>query len=239
MRNINAMKTRVEADPDNTVSRCAGHGNEASGLDCIREKSTCKFKHFTASEIIYREGDAVSRVHIIRNGIVKLIRYLPNGRARIIRLHSKGHWLGFEGLIGAPYDHTAIAVGDVEVNYAPINSLKQLEDSDPGLYGDLLKHVYEHLIQADKWIADFSTGGIKPRVARLLLYLSDIEYGESSNMIDLLTVHELADVLGVTQESVSRILADLKRRNTLQKTTQSDEETYEMDQQHLHRIATR
>ena len=233
MRKMNARKTLVKKHYDIATRADAVHDNAPCALDSIHERNSSKFKHFTAQEIIYREGDRISNLHIIRNGIVKLVRYLPNGRARIIRLHNRNQWLGYEGIIGSPYEHTAIAVGDVETNYIPINSLKNLEKSDPELYREFLKHVYQHLIQADKWIADFSTGGIKPRVARLLLYLSDIEYGESSNMIDLLTVHELADVLGVTQESVSRILADLKRRNTLQKTSDSNDETYKMNQQQL------
>jgi CRP/FNR family transcriptional regulator len=233
MHEMNVRKTLVMKHHDIATHADAVHDNATCDLDSIHKRNRCKLKHFTSQEIIYREGDQIDNIHIIRNGIVKLVRYLPNGRARIIRLHNRNQWLGSEGLIGSPYEHTAIAVGDVETNYIPVNSLKNLESSDPGLYREFLKHVYQHLIQADKWIADFSTGGIKPRVARLLLYLSDLEYGESSDMIDLLTVHELADVLGVTQESVSRILADLKRRNTLQKTTDKNDETYKMNQQHL------
>jgi CRP/FNR family transcriptional regulator len=240
MRNANARKTVIGNDPRHQgVKTGADHDDMCSDIDSIREKNSNKLKHFSANEIIYREVDPVSRVYIIRNGIVKLVSYLPNGRARIIRLHSRNDWLGLEGLIDLPYEHTAIAVGDVEVYYVPIDSLRKLENCAPRQYSQLLKHAYEHLVQADKWIADFSTGGIKPRVARLLLYLSDFEYGESSNMIDLLTVHELADMLGVTQESVSRILADLKRKDTLHKTAESNDETYEIDQKGLHYEAGR
>ena len=239
MRKSDVMQTVVGNDSAHNSNSDICHIVEQNELDSIQQQYASKLKHFSANEIIYREDDSISRVHIIRNGIVKLLSYLPNGRARIIRLHSRNDWLGLEGLINLPYKHTAIAVGDVEVNYVPLDKLRQLEHSRPRQYSQLLKHVCEHLVQADKWIADFSTGGIKPRVARLLLYLSDIEYGESSNMIDLLTVHELADMLGVTQESVSRILADLKRKDTLHRTAESNDVTYEIDQQGLHYVAGR
>jgi CRP/FNR family transcriptional regulator len=45
-------------------------------------------------------------------------------------------------------------------------------------------------------------------VARLVDFLSKFEYGEATNRVNLMTVHEMADMLGVTPESVSRILAE-------------------------------
>ena len=79
----------------------------------------------------------------------------------------------------------------------------------------------------------FSTGGIKPRVARLVDFLSNLEHGKSSNIVDLLTVHEMADMLGVTPESVSRILAEFKRNDTLHKVGSQAAEKYEIDSNKL------
>jgi len=56
-----------------------------------------------------------------------------------------------------------------------------------------------------------------PRVARLLKYLAELEYDKPLDRVELLTVCEMAEILGVTQESVSRILATFKRRAILQK----------------------
>lgn len=196
-----------------------------------------KKKFFSAKEVIYRESDPVDRVFLIHSGMVKLLSYLPNGRARIIRLHGYNHWLGLEGLVGQPYEHTAVAVEDVEVTSVSMNTLHLLERDNPRQYGQILKHGYKHLAQADKWIADFSTGGIKPRVARLVDFLSTLEHGESSDMVELLTVHEMADMLGVTPESVSRILAEFKRNDTLHKLDGHSDETYEIDSQQLKHVA--
>jgi CRP/FNR family transcriptional regulator len=196
-----------------------------------------KKKSFSAKEIIYRESDPVDRVYMIISGMVKLLSYLPNGRARIIRLHGRNHWLGLEGLVGQPYEHTAVAVEDVEVAHVSMNTLSHLERDNPRQYGEILKHGYKHLAQADRWISDFSTGGIRPRVARLVSFLSTLEHGESSHMVELLTVYEMADMLGVTPESVSRILAEFKRNDTLHKLEGLAEETYEIDSQQLQNVA--
>lgn len=192
-----------------------------------------KHKQFLAKEVIYRESDPVDRVFVILGGMVKLLSYLPNGRARIIRLHAHNHWLGLEGLVGQLYEHTAVAVGDVAVAYISMNSLRLLERDNPTQYGQILKQGYKYLAQADRCILDFSTGGIKPRVARLVDFLAKLEHGESSSMVELLTVHEMADMLGVTPESVSRVLAEFKRNDTLHRLDGHSDETYEIDSQQL------
>lgn len=208
--------------------------SERSVLESVSEIEQSKLKVFSAKEVIYREGDSADKVFFILNGKVKLLSYLPNGRARIVRIHNQGHWLGLEGLVDQPYEHTAIAIDDVEVCSIPMANICLLEKDDPQLYCQILKQGFSQLGQAAKWIADFSTGGIKSRVARLVDFLAKLEHGQS-NMVELLTVHEMADMLGVTAESVSRIMAEFKRNDTLLKLdNESDSgELYEIDSQQL------
>lgn len=197
-----------------------------------------KQKFFSAKEIIYCESDRADTVYIIRSGLVKMLSYLPNGRARIVRLHSKGAWIGLGGLLNHPCEHTAIAIGDVEVYGIPVSRFLTLKQHDPQHFFKLIEKLYEYLCQADMWISEFSTGAIKPRVARLINFLSDIEYGESSALVDLLTVHEMADILGVTPESVSRILAEFKREDILHRLDDGlSPELYQVDTQVLHAMA--
>ena len=194
-------------------------------------------KHYLAKEVIYREGEPAERIYVIRNGLVKLLSYLPNGRARIVRLHASDHWIGLEGLLGQLHEHTAIAVDDVEVQHVAVHSLQRLNRDTPGVLGQLLCQWHGALVHADRWIADFSTGGIKPRVARLLEYLAELEYGRPLERVELLTVCEMAEILGVTQESVSRILATFKRGEILQRHSDPGREVYRLDAFRLQREA--
>ena len=194
-------------------------------------------KRYLAKEVIYHESHRIDRLYVIRCGLVKLLSYLPNGRARIVRLHASNHWIGLEGLLGQPYEHTAIAVGDVEVQHISIHNLQHLNHDNPGILGQLLCQWHGALIHADRWISDFSTGGIKPRVARLLEFLAELEYGQPLERVELLTVCEMAEILGVTQESVSRILASFKRCDILQKQSDPSREIYRVDAPSLQREA--
>lgn len=211
----------------------SGNGWETPDSDFVLKGS--KQKHYSAKEVIYRESERADKIYLIRSGLVKLVSYLPNGRVRIVRLQTRGNWSGLEGLVGPFFEHTAIAIDRVEVDCVPINSLHLLERESPRKYCKVLKQGYKHLAQADKWIADFSTGDIKSRVARLLEFLVELNHCELSGSVQLLTVHEMADILGVTPESVSRIVAAFKRRNILQRQADSIREIYKLDTVSLHR----
>lgn len=186
-------------------------------------------KHFLPKEVLYHKGDQIDRVILIRQGLVKLLSYLPNGRARIVRLHCNNHWLGLEGLVEPCYEHTAIAVYGVDAVQIPLKTLQRMEQDDPRQFNQVMRQGYEYLLQADRWIADFSTGEIRPRVARLLEYLAELEYGQPHNRIELLTVNEMAEILGVTPESVSHHIAAFKRAAILKKDADPLRDIYQLD----------
>ena len=206
------------------------HGYLAGMAERFVTKSTpptCR--SFNAKDVIYHEGDTVNGLFQLRGGLIKLISYLSNGRVRIVRLCGKDDLLGLEGLLGQPYRHTAIAVSKVEIACLHANRLQSLERENPSSYCDLLRKGFDQLTASDRWLADFSTGNVKSRIARLLEFLANLKFGEASTTVDLLTVADMADILGVTAESVSRVLAEFKRMRILQPTGVAARERYRID----------
>jgi CRP/FNR family transcriptional regulator, anaerobic regulatory protein len=204
-------------------------------LDTLRRLVPCKPRLVEVKEVIYREGEDAESVFVILRGMVKLLVHLPNGKVRIVRLHVAGDWLAIEGLgKGQAYEHTAIAVSSqAELVQFPSARLGALLQEDGDLYAALLKRGFDHLEKADRWIAEFSTGSIKARLAHLLEFLGDLETGERSNTVSLLTVNETAEVLGVTPESVSRFLAEFKRKKVLIQVDGDDNWLYRIDKTRL------
>lgn len=211
--------------------------HETKDDSVIQQLFKSKPVHFSAKEIIYNEGSAVNSVIVVRNGMVKLVSHLPNGRARIVRVHSAGAWLGLCGVLGQPFQHTAIAVDDVDVYYIPVSKILSIKSSHPHIYNKLLEHWFDYLQEADMWISEFSTGIIKARVARLVNFLSDIEGKDASNEVKLLTCEEMAEILGATPESVSRVLAEFKREKVLYPATIPVNDWYRRDIPALNSIA--
>lgn len=192
---------------------------------------------FSPREIIYREGEPADTVYAIDRGLVKLVSYLPNGRGRIVRLYGKGIWVGMEGLLQRPYEHTAVAIDKVEVYRLPANVLRLVQRDDPRDYQHIMQKWHEHLLEADVWISEFATGPVRSRVARLINFLSRIEERHPSGNVKLLTCDEMAAILGVTPESVSRIVAEFKRTRILRPLDGASTELYLCDALELERLA--
>lgn len=165
-------------------------------------------------DVIYREGDSAESVFVLRKGLVKLINYLHNGKPRIVRLHRQADVIGIEGLMSHPYEHSAVAVSDAEICRVPVAALQELKEHKPDLYCVLIERWYQYLQRADTWITEFSTGSVRARVARLISFLSEIE-DVQPDQVELLSGEDMAAILGCTVESVSRVVAELKRDQVL------------------------
>lgn len=192
---------------------------------------------YTHGQTIFYEGDDVDALYVIRDGRIKLLNYLENGRARIVRLHNRSSILGLNGLMDEPHGHEAVAIDDVQIYQIPMRLIMDAKDKDPDIYSHLLELLQEYLKLADIWITDFSTGAIRARVARLLGFLVDNDVDTGPCEVSLLTVEEMAEILGVTPESVSRIMADMKRKNILQETSSDSPEHFLCDIKQLRREA--
>jgi CRP-like cAMP-binding protein len=171
---------------------------------------------YPAGSTLYNEGTEIEALYIIRQGMVKLLSYLGDGHARIVRLHNRPSIIGLNGLLGEPHEHTAIAVDEVQVYQLPMIILASLRDDDPNAFSCLTGQWSQYLNAADTWITEFSSGPIRGRVARLIRFLAGFETDTAPGVVTLLTGKEMAEVLGVTPESISRVIADYKRKGILQ-----------------------
>jgi CRP/FNR family transcriptional regulator len=233
------MQGKNEADTGSAdASRAAlpgaeellGLGIDADLLRALQPAlGSTRLMSYQAGETLYHEGAEIDTLGVIRYGKVKLLNYLPDGRARIVRLHKRGGMIGLNGLLGESHEHTAIAVDQAEVYQIPLGLLRPLREQDPVAYSQLLEHWHSYLNTADTWITEFSTGPIRARVARLLQFLVDLDETRGPGEVTLLSGEEMAEVLGVTPESVSRVLADFKRRDILVAAGDGAAESYRCD----------
>ncbi len=192
---------------------------------------------YKQQDVLYHQGDDSSSVFFITGGLLKLVAYLPSGRARIVRLHRPGSVLGLGGLRGFCHEHTAVAVTPVSALRLPLGALQRLRSDDPATYITLAERWHDYLQDADRWITQFSTGPIRGRVARLLAFLASFKPAGRDGKLQLLTCDEMASILGVTIESVSRTLAQFKRLHILNCDDRKSTEFYDTDIPRLRSIA--
>jgi CRP-like cAMP-binding protein len=168
---------------------------------------------------IYEENVDKKFVYSIRRGLIKLERVTENGINRIVRLIGPGSAIGLELIDGADnYHHTAVSLTEVDLCKIPVSTINKLEINHPSICKHIREQLQNQLNLADKWIMALGTGTAKQRVAHLLLILDEF-LADENGVCALLSREEMANTIGITVETVSRILAEFKRQKVLNKAT--------------------
>lgn len=195
--------------------------------------SATRLVSYSSGDALYHAGSEADTLYVIQQGRIKMLTHLETGRTRIVRLHKRGSIIGLNGLLEEPHAHTAMAIDDVQAYQIPMRLIKSVTAEDAETYCQLMEYWHAYLQLADTWITDFSTGAIRGRVARLLRYLVETEEDTGPREMNLLTVEEMAEILGVTSESVSRVMADMKRSKILQAVDDDASDRYLCDMRKL------
>jgi len=170
-------------------------------------------------EALYRDGEQGKRLFTLRHGLIKLVRYLPDGTQRIVRLVRSADTLGLEALLGQPYEHNAIAIQECELCCLPAQMVNNLSERNPVLYRELLQRWQRALTSADSWLTDLSTGSARQRVARLILHLAE---QQEPHRCQLLGREDIGAMLGITTETASRTIAEFRRKGWLTETAHNE-----------------
>jgi len=176
--------------------------------------------HFihASSSVIFETGSHKKFIYSIRRGMVKLVHSAEDGTHRIVRLLGPGAAIGLELLDGADsYNHTAVAINQVDLCRIPVVTVEQLQSEHPELYEHVVQQLQDQLDLADQWIVTLGAGTAKQRVAQLLLVL-DKFFADHNDEFILLSREDMAAMLGITIETVSRMIAEFKRQKILYKT---------------------
>lgn len=163
-------------------------------------------------DTLYRMQERGSALFTLRGGVMKLVQYLPDGSQRIVRLLKDSDVLGLEALVGQTYQHDAIALTDCEICAIPVEVIERLGREQPRLYQELMARWQQALSEADTWLTEFTTGTARQRVARLLLRLSCPDRGDH---LPLFGREDMGAMVGLTTETVSRTIAELRRQGVL------------------------
>jgi CRP/FNR family nitrogen fixation transcriptional regulator len=161
---------------------------------------------FARNGEIFAEGETAGYVYKVVSGVVRVSKLLPDGRRQISAFHLPGDMFGFE--VGDIHHCSAEAVVPVKVVAFKWQGLLGAGAST-SLVRELLartmiglRHTQDHLLLL----------GRKNALERLAAFL--LEMAERSGTTEVLDLamprHDIADYLGLTLETVSRMFAELK-----------------------------
>jgi CRP-like cAMP-binding protein len=179
--------------------------------------ATVKHRKFEPKQRIFSIGDQPGAIVSIRSGLLKLADCVANGVERIVLLAGRGNAVGLEALLNQPMQHDAVAIRPTGICWVPLHLLQELSLRDANLHRCLMAFWQVNLDFAAQSLARFSVGPLSARIARLIAFRAAIEKSRNPGEITLLGRQDMAAILGVAPENVSRAIADFKRAKLLRK----------------------
>ncbi len=176
--------------------------------------------HFTKRRVIFHEGDAAEMVYNVTAGAVRLCKLTPDGRRQITGFLLPGDFLGLGGRQG--YAYGADSITNVELCRFRRDKLEKLFENHRQLERRLFKIANDELAIAQDQMLLLGRKTAKERLATFLINLSEREElrGGQGGVVYLPMVQEdIADYLGLTIETVSRTMSQLKRDRLIHQTT--------------------
>lgn len=172
---------------------------------------------YPAGAVLFVEGQACRGVFILCAGEVKLSTASIDGKTLIVRLAEPGELLGLPSTVtGKPYSLTADVMRPVQVKFVPRQDFMDFLRE----YGDVAVRVAQQLGETyHVAVEEMRTIGLshsaEEKVARFLLDWSAKNKlpGIPLRFNLTLTHEEIAEIVGLRRETVTRVFSKFKRAN--------------------------
>jgi CRP/FNR family transcriptional regulator, cyclic AMP receptor protein len=176
--------------------------------------------------VLFAEGEPARGSYILCSGRASVSICSSEGRVVILRMAQPGDVLGLNSVLqNSTYDITVKTLESCRTNFIPRAELIELvENSEAGAHAvmKLLSRELAELTDRTRLLLLPQTA--PPRLAKLLLQWGKQPSGNTSRtgVIDkVFTQEEVAQMIGSSRETVSRMLASLSRRQIIRITSDS------------------
>ena len=184
-----------------------------------RLRASNRAKPFAKGAILFREGELPREVHIILRGCVKKSISSSEGRTLVIGFFGPGRVVGLEAnILGRPYAATAEAAQEIEALVVPRHDLiaEIQSNSTAGWQVSQLLSENSYFLMGKLEATDLSESAIQ-MVARCLLELSaQSAFRSEQAVFSDLSQEAIAQMIGISRETVNRHLSQFRRAGMLQ-----------------------
>lgn len=208
------------ADKDRFCNYCVVRGVGFCGMvpnddmACLSERS----RAFTLDrrKTLFHQGDETQNVYIVTGGTLRLYQMLADGRRQVIGFALPGD------LLGSPLvDHNDYSVDALDAVYLcrfPRQEFMQFLNQRSHLIVALLNVTHDELDRAREQIALISQKNAERKMAQFLVTFRGCQMrpdGQTAVLPVRIPQADIADFLGLTIETVNRMLARLMREKTI------------------------
>lgn len=177
-------------------------------------------KEVAAGTIFYSPDDAAEVLFILKKGRVKLYQLTPDGRALTMHIYEAGSIFGEMALLGqGMHGSFAQAMTPCVLCLMSRDHVQRLLFGDPRIAMRIAEALGARLASVENRLFDFAFRRVPERLARLLLQLAQphrVLLSFTQRMEVRYTHEELADMIGTTRETVTKLLNEMRSRGLVE-----------------------
>lgn len=189
--------------------------------DHIIEDLSAKVKtaSYKKGEFIYHETDLAKAVFYVKSGLVKIKKINHEGKEFVISIKRSGGIFAETSLFidkSTTYSGTAQAAEKTEILFILASELEEIISMNPSLSVEIIRMMGKQLRFSTSILRDVALLDIYSKTVKTIERLAH-EFGTKTNdevKIEVpLTIQDLANIVGSTRESVSRVVSKLKKQD--------------------------
>ena len=164
-------------------------------------------------QALFHEGDPATRVFTLTRGTLKLYKLLTDGRRQVTGFLHPGDFLGIT--VDDEHAFSAEALEDSQLCSFPRTRFDDFVDDHSAMERQLYRMAAHELAAAQQQLVLLGRKTATERLATFLLELAQRAGRSSSSAAAVIRLpmnrSDIADYLGLTKETVSRVISALKR----------------------------
>lgn len=165
---------------------------------------------FHKKEVIFRQNTPASHILFVKSGLVKIFKEGRNKRNFILKIASKGEFIGLMSVFGnSTNQFSAAAIESAEIGYVAIQSFNDLIKKNGDFANGVIRSLSEEGLFIFERLIGQSHKQLPGRIADVILYFSDTIFKKEEFEFPF-TRRELAELAGTTKESFIRTLSEFK-----------------------------
>lgn len=193
-------------------------GLDEPELNMLRELLIPRF--YKKKSVIFTEGSDRESVYIVQEGLVKAFKTDVDGHEQIVNFLGPGSMFPHTGFfLASSYPATTEAVVDSRLLAMPLSSFEHVLTSTPSIATKVMRVMSETIQELQSKLQELTGQDVQVRLQSFLLAMAEKQgksQSDGSMKLHLPVTHqELASAIGTTRESVSRLLAQLRKEGLL------------------------
>lgn len=181
-------------------------------------QSHTNFIKLKRGQVLFRAGDNAHTLYAVAHGFFKSTYHTQDGQVITKRIIIPGELIGFRELCStSAHHHTCTTLEDGGVFAINKAAILTLIKTKPEIGLHFISLFSNELIRMETMFEAFLTKSAKQKLAMLLLdFYQKFKPTHSNSFASPLQRKDIAELIGLTPETVSRVLRDLKHEKVLE-----------------------